>query len=410
MTLLSRACSKSTITRVWKWSCQICLLSQKVNFWTPWQSSGIGEVFKKLRHCWKKDGMTLLSRACSKSTITRVWKWSCQICLLSQKVKLWTPWQSSGIGEVFKKLRHCWKKDGMTLLSRACSKSTITRVWKWSCQIYLLLQGAKSWTPWQNTGIGEVFKRLRHCWKKDGMTLLSRACSKSTITRVWKRSCQIYLLSQAAKSWTPWQSTGIGKIFKNLRRCWKKGGMTQQSTAWRATTTFLECRRWCQSYPLTLLANWLTASQRTWITRVLWRLQSCWSKAGMHQHSAVSWRTSTILEWRSWCQNSLLRLHCLACGTSIWWIQVMLSDLMHCGLWASTLSAKKQSEVQWSCHKHDVCNSLLWPRLTVLGIAPPQCHYKNNSAPIRPATWFIPAHQERRHMGWGLGFKFGPHT
>ena len=72
-------------------------------------------------------------------------------------LNLWRAWQNTGIGKVFKKLRHCWKKDGMTLQSRAWSKSTITRVWKRSCQIYLLLQGAKSWTPWQNTGIGEVF-------------------------------------------------------------------------------------------------------------------------------------------------------------------------------------------------------------------------------------------------------------
>ena len=269
MTLLSRACSKSTITRVWKASCQICLLSQAVNFWTPWQSTGTGEVFNKLRHCWKKDGITLLSRACSKSTITRVWKTSCQICLVSQKVNFWTPWQSTGIGEVFNKLRHCWKKDGMTLLSRACSKSTITRVWKASCQICLVSQKVNFWTPWQSTGIGEVFNKLRHCWKKDGMTLLSRACSKSTITRVWKTSCQICLLSQAVNFWTPWQSIWIGRVFYKLRHCWKKDGMTLLSTAWRATSTTMECKRWCQSYPLTLLANWLTASQRSWTTVVL---------------------------------------------------------------------------------------------------------------------------------------------
>ena len=139
-----------------------------------------------------------------------------------------------------------------------CSKSTITRVWKWSWKSCLLSQAAKSWTPWQSTGIGEVFNKLRHCWKKDGMTLQSRGCSKSTLTRVWK-----------------------------------------------------------------------------------WSWKSC-----------------------------LLTLHCLACGTSIWWIQVMLSDLMHCGLWASTLPAKKQSEVQWSRHKplkHDVCKSRSLAKADSLG-------------------------------------------
>ena len=212
MTLQSRACSKSTITRVWKWSWKSCLVSQKVNLWTPWQGTGIGKVFNKLRHCWKKDGMRLQSRACSKSTITRVWKWSWKSCLLSQAAKSWTPWQSTGIGKVFNKLRHCWKEDGMTLQSRGCSKSTLTRVWKWSWKSCLLSQAPKSWTPWQSTGIREVFNKLRHCWKKDGMRLQSRACSKSTITRVWKWSWKSCLVSQKVNLWTPWQSTGIGKV------------------------------------------------------------------------------------------------------------------------------------------------------------------------------------------------------